>query len=75
MLIKRHAKVSAQSRQGTTALMIAARLGNAEIVRLLLAAKADPNQPDFTGRTAVAYARQANRGSIEAMLRKAGGRE
>ena len=35
MLLKRHAKVSAQSRQGTTALMIASRLGNAEIVRLL----------------------------------------
>ena len=30
---------------------------------------------DFTGRTAMAYARQAGRASIEPMLRKAGGRE
>ena len=49
--------------------------GHAEIVRLLLASKADPNQPDFTGRTALTYARQANKASIEQMLRKAGGRE
>jgi uncharacterized protein len=44
-------------------------------VRALLAKKADPNVPDFTGRTALTYARQHNRGSIETMLRKAGGRE
>ena len=30
---------------------------------------------DFTGRTALGYARQNNRGSIETMLRKAGGQE
>ena len=29
---------------------------------------------DFTGRTALAYARQGNRGTIEVMLRKAGAR-
>jgi ankyrin repeat protein len=56
-------------------MMVAARLGQAEIVRLLLAKKADPNTPDFTGRTALTYARQSGRTTIEAMLRKAGGRE
>jgi len=50
-------------------------IGYAEIVRLLLDKKADPNSRDFTGRTAVTYARQNNRGSIETMLRKAGGKE
>jgi ankyrin repeat protein len=58
-----------------TALMVAARLGHAEIVRLLLDRKADPNTPDFTGRTALTYARQNNRASIMALLRKAGARE
>ena len=38
--------------------MVAARAGYDEIVRALLARKADPNTADFTGRTAVAYARQ-----------------
>jgi ankyrin repeat protein len=55
-------------------LMVAARAGNAEIVRLLLDKKADPNLADFTGRSAMIYARQAGRASIEPMLRKAGGR-
>ena len=55
--------------------MVASGRGYAEIVKLLLDKKADPNSRDFTGRTALSYARQANRGSIEAMLRKAGGKE
>jgi hypothetical protein len=75
LLLKRNAKPSVQTRQGVTPLMVAARLGHAEIVRLLLERKADPNVPDFTGRTALTYARQGNRTTIEAMLRKAGGRE
>jgi ankyrin repeat protein len=75
LLLKRNAKPSAQTRQGTTALMVASRLGFAEVVRALLEKKADPNVPDFTGRTALVFARQSGRASIEAMLRKAGGRE
>jgi ankyrin repeat protein len=55
--------------------MAASRAGYTDIVRALLAKKADPNTPDFTGRTAVAYARQSGHTTIEAMLRKAGGRE
>ena len=75
MLLTKNARPNAQTRQGVTPLMVAARLGPAEVVRLLLANKADPNKPDFTGRTGLTYARQSNRGSIEAMLRKAGGHE
>ena len=55
--------------------MVAARLGHAEIVRLLLDKKANPNTADFTGRTALTYARQGGKPTIEAMLRKAGGHE
>ena len=75
MLLKRNAKPNAQTRQGVTALMVASRLGYAEVVRALLDKKADPNTPDFTGRTALAYARQSGRATIEAMLRRAGGHE
>ena len=64
-----------QNRQGMTPLMVASRLGYAEVVRALLDKKADPNMADFTGRTALAYARQSGRTTIEAMLRRAGGRE
>ena len=75
MLLKRNARPDLQSRQGQTALMVASRLGYAEIVKLLLARKADPNKPDFTGRTALSYARQSGKGTVENMLRSAGGRE
>jgi len=75
ILLKRNARPNVQTRQGMTALMAASRRGYAEIVRLLLEKKANPNTADFTGRTALTYARQSNRTSIEAMLRKAGGRE
>jgi uncharacterized protein len=75
LLLSRNAKPDAQTRQGATALSIAARRGYAEAVRALLAKKADPNKADFTGRTPLAYARQSGKPAIEAMLRKAGGRE
>jgi ankyrin repeat protein len=54
---------------------VASRLGFAEVVKALLDKKADPNTADFTGRTALSYARQSGRPTIEAMLRRAGGRE
>lgn len=75
MLLRRNARTGTQTRQGATALIIASRLGFAEVVRALLDKKADPNIPDFTGRRALSYAKQAGRTPIEAMLRKAGGRE
>ena len=75
MLLRANAKPDAQTRQGVTALMMAARRGYAEVVRALLTKKADPNMADFTGRTPLTYARQASKPAIEAMLRKAGGRE
>ena len=61
-LLKGGAIPDSMDPEGYTALMRAAE-------------KAEPNSRDFTGRTALTYARQNNRGSIEAMLRKAGGKE
>jgi ankyrin repeat protein len=75
MLLRRGAKPNAQNRQGTTALIVAARQGYAEVVKALLDKKADPNLADFTGRTPMSYARQSGRPTIEATLRRAGGRE
>ena len=67
--------VRSVTRQGNTALMIAARRSYTEVVRVLLAKKADPNKTDFTGRTALTYAKQSGSTTIEAMLRKVGGHE
>ncbi len=55
--------------------MIASGRGYADIVKLLLDKKADPNMRDFTGRSALGYAKQNNRGAVDAMLRRAGGKE
>ena len=63
-LLKGGAQPDAVDLEGYTALMRASEKGD-----VVHAAR------DFTGRTALSYARQANRGSIEAMLRKAGGKE
>ncbi|MBL8675456.1 MAG: ankyrin repeat domain-containing protein, partial [Rhodospirillales bacterium] len=56
-------------------LMLAARNGSNEIARALLDRKANPNAADHTGRTALAYAREARRGSVGDLIRRAGGRE
>ena len=44
-------KVDAQNRQGTTALMIAARRGALDLIDLLLRYKAAVNRADYTVRT------------------------
>ena len=75
ILLRKNAKPGVQNRQGVTPLIVASRLGFAEVVKALLDKKADPNTADFTGRTALSYARQSGRPTIEAMLRRAGGRE
>ena len=75
ILLRRNASTRAQNRQGQTALMIASGRGYTEVVKLLLDKKADPNMRDFTGRSALSYAKQNNRGAVDAMLRRAGAKE
>ncbi|NWU53209.1 KANK4 protein, partial [Dromas ardeola] len=69
-LLSCQADVNLQDEEGTTALMVACRLGNADIVRLLLA------QPgcqvaltDKGGNSALSLAQRAARGDIAALLR------
>ena len=76
MLLKRNAKPDAQTRQGVTALMVAARLGYAEIVRAA-ARQEGRSQHARLHRPHGAHLRPPDRHgpAIETMLRKAGGRE
>lgn len=61
--------VDARSRQGYTALMIAASHGHDEIVRLLLLKGADLTLVDAQGRNALQLAREAGReGSVERLI-------
>ncbi|NXJ94460.1 KANK4 protein, partial [Corythaixoides concolor] len=69
-LLSCQADVNLQDEEGTTALMVACRLGNADIIRLLLA------QPgcqvaltDKGGNSALSLAQRAARGDIAALLR------
>ncbi|NXV96002.1 KANK4 protein, partial [Calonectris borealis] len=69
-LLSCRADVNLQDEEGTTALMVACRQGNADIVRLLLA------QPgcqvaltDKGGNSALSLAQRAARGDIAALLR------
>ena len=58
MLLEGHASVNqADTEDGTTALMLAAQKGRAEVVRILLAAGADVNQAKTSdGMTALMLA-------------------
>ena len=57
LLVERGAEVDARSARGVTALMTAAnRPGASDVVRLLLANKADPRTPDAAGVPPLMYA-------------------
>jgi len=63
--------VNAQNEDGETALMRAVKLGNAEVVRLLLAARADANATDDIGDTAFTLAYEKGDTQIEKLLASA----
>ncbi len=56
-LLAHGAQVNTRNNKGVTPLMIAARTGNLQTVKLLLTHGADPNLKDNTGKTAADYAR------------------
>lgn len=58
--------------KGQTALWWAANLGDASLVRRLLAAGADPNIPDQHGSTAFLQAASGNHCDVATLLREAG---
>lgn len=75
-LLKTRIAIDHVNRLGWTALLEAVILGDGgpahtEIVRLLLAAGADPRRPDAQGVTPLAHAEQRRQTAIAALLRQA----
>lgn len=78
-LLKTKIAIDHVNRLGWTALLEAVILGDGgpahtEIVRLLLAAGADPNKPDGQGVRPLAHAEQRQQVAVAALLRQAGAR-
>ena len=71
-LLARGADIAHPTRDGMTPLMLAVRSGGAGMVRLLLGHRPDLSLQDYTGRDALAWARDARDPRIDAMLRRAG---
>jgi uncharacterized protein len=68
-LIRRKASVDQTNRSGETALILAVQLRNAEAVRALLKAGANPDKRDSrAGYSARDYAKQDNRASAIAAI-------
>ncbi|MFN0184265.1 MAG: ankyrin repeat domain-containing protein [Aquabacterium sp.] len=80
-LLLQHSRIDVDhvNRLGWTALLEAVILGDggprhAEIVRLLLAHRADPSRADAQGVTPLAHARQRGQAAVAALLQAAGAR-
>jgi len=71
LLLKAGATVDAENRQGQTPLMAAARKGALFAVQALLAAKADARRPDYTGMTALDWAREGRSPAVLRLLEAA----
>ncbi|WP_334135920.1 ankyrin repeat domain-containing protein [Tepidimonas sp.] len=68
LLLEAHAYIDAESPNGTTPLMMAARYGREEVVRLLLEEGADPTLRNRLGLTAIDFAQQVSRQSVIDMI-------
>lgn len=64
LLLAQHAYIDAQSPNGSTPLMMAARYGQARVVQLLLDAGADPGLRNQQGLDAIDFARQIDRAHV-----------
>uniref|UniRef100_G1QGU9 RING-type E3 ubiquitin transferase n=1 Tax=Nomascus leucogenys TaxID=61853 RepID=G1QGU9_NOMLE len=73
-LLRRRPEQVDTKNQGRTALQMAAYLGQVELVRLLLQARAGVDLPDDEGNTALHYAALGNQPEAARVLLNAGGR-
>ena len=71
LLIDLGADLNSENKNGMTPLMIAARHGNATLVKALLAKGANARKTDFTGRDAVSWAQESRRPAVVQMLQRA----
>lgn len=74
-LLEAGASVKGRSELGETALHLAVRRGEPELVRLLLAHGAEANALDGLGKTPLALARQGRHAEVSELLASAGGKE
>lgn len=72
LLLEHHAYIDAESPNGTTPLMMAARYGHREVAELLVIEGADVSVRNRAGLSAVDFARTAGREDLVAMLTQAG---
>ncbi|XP_045154891.1 E3 ubiquitin-protein ligase MIB2 isoform X3 [Echinops telfairi] len=71
-LLRRHPELVDTKNQGRTALQVAAYLGQMELMRLLLQARAGVDVPDEEGNTALHYAALGNQPEAACVLLSAG---
>jgi hypothetical protein len=71
LLVEKGADLEAKSRQGLTALMIATDQNNADKVRVLLKAGANPRTQDLRAGTALSRAREKNYNIVGQLLEQA----
>ena len=71
LLIDVGADLDSENRNGMTPLMIAARQGNAVLVKALLAKGANARKTDFTGRDALSWAQESRRPAVVQLLQRA----
>lgn len=67
-LLENHAYIDAASPNGSTPLMMAARYGTIDAVKVLLTAGADPGVKNAVGLTAVDFAREVQREDMVALI-------
>jgi len=68
LLLEHHAFIDAESPNGTTPLMMAAKYGQSEVVSLLLEEGADPRARNQLGLSAIDFAGQADRPNVAAAI-------
>lgn len=68
LLLKAGANANVENSQGLTPLMVAASKGSLKGVQLLLAAKADVRRTDYTGKSALDWARDGRSAAVTKLL-------